>query len=57
VQSFEPGEDWWWDYVADAEVSGPALAPPTSRPDEQPSPGPAGRVPADWRDVLRAAGR
>lgn len=57
VQSFEPGEGWWWDYVADAEVDGPALAPPTSRPDEQPSPGPEGRVPADWRDVLRAAGR
>jgi hypothetical protein len=57
VQSFEPGEDWWWDYEAGAWAEGPALAPPTSRPDAQPVPGPEGRVPRDWRDVLRAAGR
>ncbi|MEZ3160614.1 UBP-type zinc finger domain-containing protein [Microbacterium sp. BWT-B31] len=55
VQSFEPGEQWWWDYEAQVEASGPALAPPTSRPDTQPSPGPAGRVPADWRARLEAA--
>lgn len=52
VQSFEPGEDWFWDYAAGELVTGPALAPPTSRPAGQPSPGPAGRVPADWRDRL-----
>ena len=57
VQSFEPGEDWWWDYEAGAWAEGPALAPPTSRPDSQAVPGPDGRVPQDWRDVLRAAGR
>lgn len=57
VQSYEPGEDWWWDYLAEEWASGPPLAPPTSRPETQPSPGPRGRVPADWRDQLSRAGR
>lgn len=50
VQSFEPGEDWGWDYEREKGVLLPPLAPPTSRPDDQPTPGPAGRVPPDWRD-------
>lgn len=50
VQSFEPGEDWFWDYVRSAAFTGPRLAPPTSHPIDQPVPGPAGRVPADWLD-------
>jgi len=49
VQSFEPGEDWFWDYLEERLVEGPALAEPTSRPDAQPAPGPKGRVPVDWR--------
>ncbi|WP_151525649.1 UBP-type zinc finger domain-containing protein [Serinicoccus kebangsaanensis] len=49
VQSFEPGEDWFWSYAKEKGVLGPALAAPTSRPEDQPVPGPAGRVPADWR--------
>ncbi|RDD83833.1 hypothetical protein DVZ84_38455, partial [Streptomyces parvulus] len=54
VQSFEPGEEWYWDYAAgEVRKSGPALAPPVSRPADQPAPGPAGRVPADWAAVLR----
>lgn len=57
AQSFEPGEDWWWDYASNDWAEGPALMPPTSRPEQQPSPGPADRVPADWREKLRAAGR
>ena len=52
VQSFEPGEDWFWDYPAGAVVSGPELAPATSRPADQPVPGPAGAVPPDWRSRL-----
>ena len=48
MQSFEPGEDWYWDFVDNAFVDGPALAEPTSRPVDQPTPGPAGRVPEDW---------
>ena len=52
AQSFEPGEDWCWDYGAEQFGSGPQLAPPTARPAGQPAPGPAGRVPADWQRHL-----
>jgi hypothetical protein len=49
IQSFEPGESWFYDFSDESVFEGPELAPPTSRPDDQPVPGPAGRVPADWR--------
>lgn len=52
IQSFEPGEDWFYDYGAEKGFLGPQLAAPTSRPHDQPVPGPAGRVPADWRDLI-----
>lgn len=52
MRSFEPGEDWYWDYTEQAVVEGPPLVPPQSRPDDQPAPGPAGRVPADWRTQI-----
>lgn len=52
IQSFEPGESWFWDYVAEGYVDGPDLAPPVSHPESQPTPGPAGRVPADWRRIV-----
>ncbi len=52
MQSFEPGEDWFWDFVRSVGVVGPRLADPQARPDDQPVPGPAGRVPADWQDHL-----
>ena len=49
IRSFEPGEAWFYDYRDDAvSEQGPALAPPLSHPADQPAPGPAGRVPADW---------
>ncbi|MGW0613145.1 hypothetical protein [Streptomyces sp. NPDC002788] len=55
VQSFEPGESWYWNHETDELYEGgPELAAPLSRPDDQPAPGPAGRVPADWAKVLRA---
>ncbi|MFE0800050.1 UBP-type zinc finger domain-containing protein [Streptomyces sp. NPDC058812] len=54
VQSFEPGGDWYWDYATnEVRQSGPGPAPPGSRPEDQPSPGPAGRVPADSARTLR----
>lgn len=52
IQSFEPGEDWFWNYLTDKGFLGPALADPTARPESQSSPGPAERVPADWQDQL-----
>jgi len=52
IQSFEPGEDWYWDFVAEEPVEGPQLAPPHSHPLDQPTPGPAGRVPPDWEQRL-----
>jgi hypothetical protein len=53
IRSFEPGEDWFWDFTAERPVSGPPLAPPQAHPADQPAPGPRGRVPADWRSRLR----
>src|SRR5512143_3165345 len=43
VQSFEPGEEWFWSYSHEAPVQGEPLAPPTSRPESQPAPGPEGK--------------
>jgi hypothetical protein len=55
IQSFEPGESWFWDFdSSQLYESGPALAPPESHPADQPAPGPAGRVPADWTKTLRS---
>jgi len=53
IASFEPGEDWFWDYQKEAYVDGPALAPPHHHPLDQPVPGPAGRVPPGWERQLR----
>jgi len=52
VQSFEPGEDWFWDYEQGKGFTGPALAAPTHRPLDQTVPGPAERVPADWQQHI-----
>jgi hypothetical protein len=53
VRSFEPGEDWFWNYdSSEMYESGPGLAPPLSHPADQPAPGPAGRVPANWMNSL-----
>ncbi|MDY0828793.1 UBP-type zinc finger domain-containing protein [Microbacterium sp. BG28] len=53
MQSFEPGEDWFWDYESETMATGPELAPARSHPLSQPAPGPADRVPADWQTLLR----
>ena len=50
--SFEPGEDWYWDYVREDVVDGPPLAPPIHHPLDQTTPGPEDRVPPDWEDHL-----
>ncbi|MXM66055.1 hypothetical protein GR925_22015 [Streptomyces sp. HUCO-GS316] len=54
VCSYEPGEAWFWSYeTSEMYEAGPDLTPPTSHPADQPSPGPAGRVPQDWARTLR----
>ena len=52
VQSYEPGEDRFWDYAAEVDFEGPVLAPPRHHPLAQPVPGPEGRVPDDWTSQL-----
>ena len=52
ARSFEPEEDWFWDYVTLELVEGPDLVPPLNYPEDQPTPGPAGRVPEDWEERL-----
>ena len=53
LASFEPGEDWFWDTESEQFYDGPRLADPQSHPLDQPTPGPAGRVPVDWQQQLR----
>lgn len=52
IASFEPGEDWFYDYHSDEYLEGPELAAPRHHPEDQPVPGPAERVPADWLSKL-----
>jgi hypothetical protein len=51
--SFEPGEMWFWNYETQQMMEkGPKLAPPRWHPEDQPAPGPSGKVPRDWRSDL-----
>ena len=52
VASYEPGESWFYDYRTGDFVEGRALAPPRHHPLDKPTPGPAGRVPPRWRELL-----
>jgi hypothetical protein len=52
IRSFEPGEDWFWDYATEEYAEGPALAPPEHHPVSQPVPGPQDRVPRNWQSLL-----
>ena len=52
IQSFEPGEDWYWDFRTEEALDGPVLADPQHHPVEQPTPGPRGRVPSNWRQLI-----
>ena len=53
IQSFEPGEDWFFDYTTGRAFAGPELAPPHARPADQPVPAPLDRLPSDWMDQIR----
>ena len=52
IVSFEPGEDWFYDFEKRGMIKGVELLPPHSHPESQPVPGPAGRVPANWESLL-----
>ena len=52
VRSFEPAEDWFYDYRSDEFLEGPELVGPQHHPREQPTPGPDGRVPPNWEELL-----
>lgn len=52
IASFEPGEFWFYDYRSGDFLEGPHLVDPRFHPKDQPVPGPAGRVPADWESKL-----
>ena len=54
IASFEPGEDWCYDYRTGDTVASPQLSEPTAHPAHQPVPGPSGRVPHDWQSKLNA---
>lgn len=50
--SFEPGEDWFWNYQTSNEVEGAKLIPPHAHLPSQAVPGPVGKVPRDWQSQL-----
>jgi hypothetical protein len=52
IRSFEPGEDWYWDYARNEFCDGPDLPPPEHHPVDQTVPGPADRVPSNWQSLL-----
>jgi hypothetical protein len=52
INSFEPGEEWFYDYRTQETFEGPKLPSPRSHPANQPAPGPAGRVPPEWESLL-----
>lgn len=52
MRSYEPGEDWFWDFEEGKGFLGPQLAPPLAHPEDQPAPGPSGAVPDDWMDRI-----
>ena len=53
IRSYEPDEDWFWNYETDEYYDGPELAAPESHPEDEAVPGPRDRVPKDWAEQLR----
>ena len=52
VRSFEPGEDWFYNYEDEQMYDGPELAPPQHHPVDQTVPGPRERVPSNWQSLI-----
>ncbi|RIJ78288.1 hypothetical protein D1871_03340 [Nakamurella silvestris] len=52
IRSYEPGEDWFWNFETEEGFDGPELAGPAHHPLDQSVPGPRDRVPADWQSQV-----
>ena len=52
LHSYEPDEDWFFDYASGRYLEGPPLAAPQHHPLDQSVPGPKDRVPPDWERYL-----
>jgi len=52
MQTFEPGESWFWNFETAELFDGPELAAPQHHPVDQPTPGPRGLVPPNWPELL-----
>jgi hypothetical protein len=52
IQSYEPEEEWFWDYASNDYYDGPKLADPQHHPLDQTVPGPLDRLPRDWQRLL-----
>jgi Zn-finger in ubiquitin-hydrolases and other protein len=52
VASFEPLQNWFYDYRTKKVSKGPRLLGPRWHPEAQPAPGPEGKVPANWESQL-----
>ena len=55
IASFEPGEQWFYDYRTGEFIEGSTLAAPHSHPLGQPVPGPADRVPSNCGGIFCTA--
>jgi hypothetical protein len=52
ITSFEPGDQWFYDYRTEEAFAGPKLQPPHAHPLDQPVPGPERAVPSNWQTLL-----
>lgn len=52
IANFEPDDAWFYDFRSRRAFDGPALKPPLFHPLDQPTPGPHGKVPRNWEDLL-----
>ena len=52
ISTFEPDERWFYNYETETVIRPVPLAPPLAHPEDQPVPGPAGRVPQKWQSML-----
>jgi hypothetical protein len=52
VASFEPLQNWFYDYRTKKVLKGPRLIGPRWRPETQSAPGPEGKVPPNWESLL-----